>query len=35
MVHEVKKCKLFICFDPWSLKMVPKEKNTGENENFI
>jgi hypothetical protein len=35
MVHEVKKCESFICFDPLSLKMVPKEKNTEENENYI
>ena len=28
MVHEVKKCKSFICFDPWSLKLEEKkEKN--------
>ena len=28
MVHEVKECKSFICFDPWSLKMeLKKEEN--------
>ena len=21
MVHEIKECKSFICFDPWSLKL--------------
>ena len=28
MIHEVKKCKSFICFDPWSLKLeeIKKEK---------
>ena len=25
MVNEVKQCKSFICFDPWSLKMELKE----------
>ena len=25
MVNEVKECKSFICFDPWSLKMQLKE----------
>ena len=27
MVHEVKKCESYICFDPWSLKLEEKEKN--------
>ena len=35
IVLEVKKCESFICFDPWSLKMVLKEKNKKENENSI
>ena len=26
MVHEVKECKSFICFDPWSLKMELKKE---------
>jgi hypothetical protein len=26
MVHEVKMCKSYICFDPWSLKMELKIK---------
>jgi hypothetical protein len=25
MVNEVKQCKSFICFDPWSLKLKLKE----------
>jgi hypothetical protein len=29
MTHEVKKCKTYICFDPWSLKMeIIKEHET-------
>jgi hypothetical protein len=35
MINKVKQCETLITFDPWSLKMVPKEKNTEENENFI
>lgn len=32
MTHEVKKCKTFICFDPWSLKMeIIRELNNGKN----
>lgn len=31
MVHEVKECQSFICFDPWSLKM-EKIKKEEENE---
>jgi len=29
MIYEVKECKTFICFDPWSLKMekIKKEEN--------
>ena len=29
MTHEVKKCKSFICFDPWSLKLekIKKKEN--------
>lgn len=29
MIHKVKECKSFICFDPWSLKMqqIKKEEN--------
>ena len=27
MIHEVKKCKSYICFDPWSLKLEEKEEN--------
>ena len=30
MVHEVKKCKSYICFDPWSLKMELKKKEENE-----
>jgi hypothetical protein len=25
MVNEVKECKSFICFDPWSLKLEEKK----------
>lgn len=31
MVHEIRVCESYICFDPWSLKMVLKEKKS-ENE---
>lgn len=27
MTNEIKKCKSFICFDPWSLKMEKIEKD--------
>lgn len=29
MIHKVKKCESYICFDPWSLKLEEKkeEKN--------
>ncbi len=30
MVNEVKQCKSFICFDPWSLKLVIKEEENEE-----
>jgi len=32
MIHEVKKCESFICFDPWSLKMELKENKKNEKE---
>lgn len=30
MTNEVKTCNSFICFDPWSLKMVIKDENLSE-----
>jgi len=30
MVHEVKRCKSYICFDPWSLKMELKKEEENE-----
>jgi hypothetical protein len=27
MVHEVRMCKSYICFDPWSLKLELKKEN--------
>lgn len=30
MVHEVKECQSFICFDPWSLKLELKEEKMSE-----
>jgi hypothetical protein len=32
MVHEVKKCNSYICFDPWSLKMELIKEEKKENE---
>jgi hypothetical protein len=32
MVHEIKECQSFICFDPWSLKMELKQKRNKKNE---
>lgn len=32
MIHKIKECQSFICFDPWSLKMELKEKTITENE---
>jgi hypothetical protein len=32
MIHEVKKCESFICFDPWSLKMELKKNKKNEKE---
>ena len=34
MVHEVKKCNSYICFDPWSLKMVLINEENKKNEKF-
>lgn len=33
MTHEIKECKHYICFDPWSLKMelINEEKKEYEN----
>lgn len=30
MVHEVRECQSFICFDPWSLKLELKEEKMSE-----
>ena len=27
MVHKIRKCQSYICFDPWSLKLELKEEN--------
>jgi len=31
MTHEVKKCKTYICFDPWSLKIEKIKENENSN----
>ena len=31
MTHEIKMCKSYICFDPWSLKMEKLIKNENGN----
>ena len=31
MTHEIKMCKSYICFDPWSLKMEKLIKNENSN----
>ena len=30
MTHEVRKCQSYICFDPWSLKLVEKQEKLSE-----
>jgi len=30
MVHEVRECQSFICFDPWSFKLKLKEEKMSE-----
>ena len=31
MIHEIKRCKSYICFDPWSLKLEKVEDSEKNN----